>query len=130
MRKYEKIPEYTGKFHIRNYNILLSITPIFFSELYSQCSKKGFYVFCKVRLEDLIKVEADDKYERERQRTKVKSRHIDFVVCNKKLQHIMGFELDDASHNSYDAKKTDALKDEIFKQIGIPLYRISADDDY
>ena len=54
----------------------------------------------------------------------IKSRHVDFLICDNKLNIIMGIELDDNSHNKESAKKTDEFKNKLFETINIPLERV------
>ena len=86
----------------------------------------GDYLLCpKVRLEDVIGVSNTVINEKQRQmyRGYVKSRHVDFIVCDKKLHVLCGIELDDSSHFSEDAKRSDAIKNEIFSCAGVKLLR-------
>lgn len=54
----------------------------------------------------------------------IKSRHIDFIICDKNLHILFGLELDDKTHSYNKAKKADNFKDELFKIIQIPLERL------
>ncbi|MBR1967706.1 MAG: DUF2726 domain-containing protein [Lentisphaeria bacterium] len=65
------------------------------------------------------------------QRNRIKSRHVDFVLFNP----ITGFtdyaiELDDSSHNTPHRRQDDLFKDELFRQIKMPLIRIKARREY
>lgn len=95
----------------------------FFKALAQKCGTQ--YRICpKVRMEDFISV--TNKRERMRYRGYIKSRHVDFLLCDNDLHILAGIELDDRSHNQKDAKRTDAFKDNVFAQIGVPLFRIKA----
>lgn len=74
----------------------------------------------KVRMEDFLDIIAKDK---NRYRGYVRSRHIDFMICDEKLNIICGLELDDSSHQTKKARKADRLKNDVFKEIGVPLLR-------
>ena len=50
------------------------------------------------------------------------------MLCDSNLYIKAGIELDDTTHNTSKAKKTDELKNNIFKAIDIPLYRIKVND--
>lgn len=78
-------------------------------------------LFPKVRMEDFLDIVALDKM---RYRGYVRCRHVDFLVCNPSLQILCGIELDDSSHNTKQAKQVDKLKNDIFKEIKIPLIRV------
>ena len=65
-----------------------------------------------------------------RYRGYVKSRHIDFLLCDSRLNILAGLELDDKSHDRGNVKKVDTLKDDVFGAIGVPLYRIKVRGGY
>lgn len=93
----------------------------FFKALRQKCGNQ-FMICPKVRMEDFLSV--TDNENRAKYRGYIKSRHVDFLLCDNELHMLAGIELDDASHNGVEAKKKDKFKDEVFKQIGVPLFRI------
>lgn len=100
----------------------------FYNELKKQCDEKNLLICPKVRMEDFIEVvntENVNKY-----RGYIKSRHIDFIICNDKLQILAGLELDDNSHLTKRAQQTDEFKNQVFKVIKLPLYRIKTNNTY
>ena len=100
---------------------------IFWKEMYPKMRKAGVIVCPKVRMEDflVVNVSAQKKGKRQAFRNRIKSRHIDFILCDKDLNMIAGVELDDKSHK-YNAStiEGDVLKNQIFKDIGIRLFRV------
>ena len=62
----------------------------------------------KVRLEDFIYV--TNKQELYKYRGYIKSRHIDFLICDNDLHIKFAIELDDKTHNTEKAKSTDEFK--------------------
>ena len=87
------------------------------------------YIICpKVRLEDFIEV--TNKQELFKYRGYIKSRHIDFLICDNNLHILYALELDDKTHNSEKAKNTDDFKNKLFEKINIKLYRIKTDENY
>ena len=87
---------------------------------------KTEYAFYKILeevcLEDFISVTGTKnigKY-----RGYIKSRHVDFLICDKDLHIKAGLELDDSSHETKQAAQTDKFKNELFESIGLPLFRI------
>lgn len=100
----------------------------FYKILKEQCDKQNFLICPKVRMEDFLKV--TDSKNHLKYRGYVKSRHIDFLICDNKLYILAGLELDDPTHNTEKAKKTDDFKDKVFKAIELPLYRIRVAEDY
>ncbi len=94
----------------------------FYNELKKQCDEKNLLICPKVRMEDFIEVtdaENTNKY-----RGYIKSRHIDFIICDDKLRILAGLELDDNSHLTKRVQQTDEFKNQVFKAINLPLYRI------
>lgn len=91
-----------------------------------------WHIFTKVRLEDIIKV----KKGVERKvaygfRSRIKSRHIDFVLCEKDtLEILMCIELDDRSHQTAKAQKADQFKNQALKDADLTLTRIPARASY
>ncbi len=92
----------------------------------------GFYVFSKVRLEDILQVRRSIKDRKKywQYRGRIKSRHVDFVLCNGAGQFLCAVELDGSSHNSRQTKMTDSFKDGIFAHAGLPLYRIQTGENF
>lgn len=94
--------------------------------LQEECSRNNLLICPKVRMEDFLEV--TDKNDYMKYRGYIKSRHIDFIICDKDLHILCGIELDDNSHNTEKAQKTDSFKDNVFKAIDIPLFRIKVSD--
>ncbi|MCI8428658.1 MAG: DUF2726 domain-containing protein [Lachnospiraceae bacterium] len=97
----------------------------FYKILKEQCDKNGLLICPKVRMEDFLHV--TDRRNRNKYRGYIKSRHIDFILCDRELHMLAGLELDDSSHDTAAAAKTDAFKNNVFKKIEVPLYRIPAE---
>ena len=100
----------------------------FYNELLNRIQYYNIVICPKVRLEDFIDV--TDKQHKQKYRGYIKSRHVDFLLCDNKLNIIGAVELDDPSHESSKAQKTDEFKNNVYKTIGINLYRITYKDDY
>lgn len=97
---------------------------IFYRVLKVECDKRDFLICPKVRMEDFLKVTEKDYKSRLKYRGYIKSRHIDFLICDKNLYLLAGIELDDSSHNREEAQRVDNFKNNVFQTIQIPLYRI------
>lgn len=99
------------------------------SKFYSFLSKalEGYDVTVnvKTRLEDLAKVKANTRSEYMRARGYVKSRHIDFILCDKMMNVICGIELDDSSHLDPKSREIDKFKDDLFSKINKELFRVN-----
>lgn len=107
--------------------LLSSAEYYFWLPLKNKCDENNFIICPKVRLEDFINVSNNDFKIRQKYRGFIKSRHIDFLICDSKLNILAGIELDDSSHKQENVKKTDSFKNNVFKQVGIPLFRIKVD---
>lgn len=102
----------------------------FWKRLKLKCNERNLLVNVKVRIEDFCTAKSKDNATRQRYRGYIKSRHIDFILCDSNLNMIAGIELDDKSHREKNAKFVDALKDDVFTAIGVPLFRIPAGKNY
>lgn len=100
----------------------------FYSILKQKCDSKNILICPKVRMEDFLQV--TDTENKMKYRGYIKSRHIDFILCDNKLNMIAGLELDDRSHQQERAKEADQFKDAVFQKINIPLYRVAVGADY
>lgn len=85
-------------------------------------------VMSKCRIEDIIYVpKGTSNYMK--YRGYIKSRHVDFVICEKKdMQTKLVIELDDKSHKQN--CEIDNRKNEILKSAKIPLVRVPAQRTY
>lgn len=98
----------------------------FYRILKEKCDILNIMICPKVRLEDFIDVTT--KENKQKYRGYIKSRHIDFLLCDNNLNIIGAIELDDNTHQRQNVKKADAFKNELFEKVKIPLYRVSMSD--
>ncbi|MDB6135204.1 MAG: hypothetical protein JWM59_3447 [Verrucomicrobiales bacterium] len=76
----------------------------------------------KVRIADVIAAPRSESYRL--QFSRISSKHFDFVLCTPQAMVPVAFvELDDSSHLTPAAQKSDAFKDATARQAGIPLFR-------
>lgn len=103
----------------------------FWKILQNKANENGILICPKVRMEDFIEI-TSSKRSRQSWRGRVKSRHIDFIICDCNLRMLAGVELDDDTHKYNKATiESDKFKNEVFKKIEVPLYRIVVGkDDY
>jgi len=92
----------------------------------------GLHVMAKVRLEDILRVGHSIKDGRLRwqYRGRIKSRHVDFVLCDAAGRFLCAVELDGSSHINSEAEMVDGFKDAIFKHAGLQLFRIQVGDNF
>lgn len=104
---------------------------MFFSELEKQNNGK-YYIFSKVRLEDIIQVVPTLEWKtKNNKRKSIRSRHIDFVLINKETGKVFkAIELDGNSHNGNKQHESDNKKDLICKQAGIELIRVRVGENF
>lgn len=80
-------------------------------------------VLAKVRLADLVG--ADERHLlRKSNFDHIKSKHIDFVICDRALSPILAIELDDSSHRRPDRIARDRDVNRIFEIADFPLVRL------
>lgn len=88
-----------------------------YKKLKQYATEKSLQICPKVRLLDIVEPRrGDPNYMSYMGR--IKSKHVDFVICDQDL-HIKGIlELDDSSHDRADRKERDELVDGILKDVG------------
>jgi very-short-patch-repair endonuclease len=114
---YEKIPFLLTKAENSFYQVLRHILG------------SDFHIYPKVRISDIVKVEKGTK-NRQAAFNRIQSKHVDFLLCNQHSRPVLVIELDDSSHNTAKAQKTDRFKDELFKTVGLRCVRIPASSSY
>jgi Protein of unknown function (DUF2726) len=88
-----------------------------------------FLILPKVRLADLI--DADDRHKYwQANFNRVKSKHIDFVLCDSKTKPLIAIELDDPSHEREDRRNRDNDVDRLFAAVSFPLLRVRVQERY
>src|SRR2546421_3622531 len=86
-------------------------------------------VLAKVRLADLV--EADERHLLRRSNfDHIKSRHIDFVICDRALSPIIAIELDDSSHQRPDRVARDRDVNRISEIAELPILRVAVRPAY
>ena len=86
-------------------------------------------VLAKVRLADLV--EADERHLPRRSNfDHIKSKHIDFVICDRALPPIIVIELDDSSHQRPDRVARDRDVNRILEIAGLPILRVPVREAY
>ncbi len=112
----------------------IALRPFFRRQYLLTRAEKGFYnilrevvaphaVLAKVRLADLV--EADERHLLRRSNfDHIKSKHIDFVICDRALSPIIAVELDDSSHQRPDRVARDRDVNRIIEIASLPLLRV------
>ena len=110
------------KYPYKKRNLLTKTEYKFYKVLKKECDRRDYLICPKVRMEDFLEVTC--KENRLKYRGYIKSRHIDFIICDSELRMLCGIELDDYTHDTREAKKADVFKNNVFKKIAVPLFRI------
>lgn len=80
----------------------------------------GLILLAKVRLLDLLEpVSGNPKYKT--YFYKVQAKHVDFVLCDKKLVARCIVELDDSSHDANDRQQRDSFVDKVLQNTGYKI---------
>lgn len=107
---------------------LLTDAELVFMKSLQACVGNQLHIAPKVRLEDIVAVGMHQSWkERNQLRSRIKSRHIDFVLCDPDDFSVAAcLELDDASHRQPKRQERDRFIEELLERTGIPLIRIPA----
>ena len=85
----------------------------------------GYTVFAKVRVLDLIEpVKGIPKYKT--YFYKIQAKHVDFVLCDRKLVARYIIELDDSSHETESRKERDQFLDQALSTAGYRVIHVKA----
>lgn len=119
------------KFPYQKRDYLLTIAERKFYDVLSKIAEEQNYlVFAKVRLEDLLWLPKNTE-NRLKWRGYVRSRHIDFVLCNKEnIRPLLAIELDDSSHQREDRIERDERVDRILRDSGLPILHVRTQNFY
>ena len=83
---------------------------------------RRYVVWPKVRLADLC--QGLDRWADMAAFNRVSSKHVDFVLCDATtFRPVLAVELDDRSHRRADRRNRDVLVDQIFRTMGLGVYR-------
>lgn len=110
--------------------LLTSAEKNFYLILKQVADQLNYVIFAKVRLEDLIWI---PKYTPNllKWRGYVRSRHIDFILCdNQQIRPLLAIELDDSSHMRWDRMDRDAKVDRILGDAGLPILHVKNQYSY
>jgi len=103
-----------------------------FINLKKQLENK-YIVLSKVRIEDFVGVKNDNlkKNEHFGLRNRIKSRHVDFLICDlSTTKPLLAIELDGTSHKRYDRKERDRMLNKIYDDVNLRYIHIKVGDDF
>ncbi len=88
-----------------------------------------YIILSKVRIEDFV--EATHGVGGYGARGRVKSRHVDFLICDRATtQPLLAVELDGKSHRGEDQQERDRFVDELYKTIDLPIRHIPVGSNF
>ncbi len=104
----------------------------FYKGLRAIAEKRNYTILTKIRMADLVEVSSECKDSKERTKyfSKIKSKHIDFALCNKEnLYPEILIELNDNSHNDAKRIQRDEFIKKVMKKSGYELLFVYSIDD-
>lgn len=90
-----------------------------FRALQEAAFRKGYMICPKVRLADIIKPRNNENYMSNF--GKIKSKHVDFAICDQNMKVLAVVELDDSSHDRPDRQERDKFVDSSLESNGIKV---------
>ena len=117
--------------YIRKSELLTSAERSFFGVLVLSVAEHGT-VLPKIRVADVIAPKkSSDKSTWQKAFNRISAKHFDFVVCEpSSLTPMVAVELDDSSHSSKSAARSDSAKDSACLSAGFPLIRVKTAKSY
>ena len=86
-------------------------------------------VFAKVRLADLVRVQASGREFWQRFNS-ISAKHVDFVLCDEQLAPVVAIELDDSSHDQPERLTRDQFVDSVLESAALPIVHVRAKRGY
>lgn len=98
----------------------------FYKELKKITDKYNLHILSKIRLADIVRVKKGlSNSEYMSAFSKIKSKHLDFVLANpENLAILCVIELDDSSHDKVNSQQNDYFKNKVLETVNIPLIRL------
>ena len=102
----------------------------FYNRLKEITNPLNLQILAKIRLADLIEVDTNQINKKDYMKyfSKIKSKHIDFAICNE-MNVIALLELDDSSHNRADRQERDYFVNSVLLKAGYTVIRTNGNLD-
>lgn len=122
LRLHEKLP------YELNETILTERERAFYRILKPIADSLELQICPKVRMADIVSIK---KGTRDWQKwfNKIRSKHVDFLLCDYDMNIVLMIELDDRSHETERAKKNDALKNAVFGERLVRIQSLKEDPE-
>jgi len=98
----------------------------FYNVLNLALQNSNFIICPKVRIADFINVKSNKNFTSDLNR--IKSKHVDFLICNNRLKPLIAIELDDKSHDK--RIERDNFINELYKSVNLNTLRIKNGQTY
>ena len=108
----------------------LSLSELSFYKVLKQAVAERGVICPKVSLSDVLFVKQGSRSDRQVYFNKISRKHVDYIVCDEKMQILFGVELDDSTHNRADRVERDKFLEKAFDAAQIPLIRIKNKNFY
>ena len=113
--------QYTSKY-ITNNTVMTKTEFAFYKDLKEIANKYSLDIFPQVDLKSIVKQKYRNDYS---SLNKINRKSIDYTIIRNDTGLIVCcIELDDSSHLKADRKKNDNFKNQVFKEVNIPLIRV------
>lgn len=110
---------------------LLTRTEKEFYDVLAEITQGHFLLFSKVRMADLFLLPSMNNSEYYHYFGKIKSKHVDFLLCSKDcVEPLLAIELDDSSHAREDRIARDIFVDKLFEEAHLPILHIRVASSY
>ena len=117
----------------------VALKPSFAQRLFLSKPEKCFYkalretfstytILAKVRLADLIEANVHPRWQTNF--TRIRSKRVDFVICDAGLCPLVAVELDGASAKSVDQQEGDHFVDRILEEASLHVVHVSRQEQY
>lgn len=128
----DKRPDLPLELAYRKANSVLTHAELNFYLVLRQIINPQKIIICpKVTLYDILKVKPREYRVRRFYSNKIKSKHIDFMLCDAEtLKPLAAIELDDNSHNRPSRRERDKFLNAAFQAVGLPIIHIRVQYSY
>ena len=104
----------------------------FYEMLKEKIGYHNYIILSKVRVEDFIRVNrvlpGNEVFGL---RNQIKSRHVDFLICEKETtKPLIVIEIDGKSHNTPSRKERDEKLDKIYEEVSLPYTHVIVGEDF
>lgn len=120
--------EYSNNYY--KTRILTDTEADFYPVLKTIADRYSFFLFSKVRFADIVRAKGSDNKEYMKYFGKIKSKHLDFVLCDAAFNTVAVIELDDKTHSKKRNHENDLVKNGILEAVGIPIVRVFVSFNY